>query len=758
MARQLVRPQVDFAAVGEAGMVRNYEGEALAAVGQIIGEAISNYKPKADIIDEQETNTPVVNPPPGNGDNNDNDNDNNNNGDENNNGDVGEEIKDVDEKIEKEVKGGGNLDIYYNAFAKFTDKRKNAWTKRGKKSGRSGVDDYIYHMENELPPENIKARETVRDFAKSKPKGFVYDPMNKTHVNEFKASKYYNEVLPYNFLSDSTFPGSRLKDTPLDRQRSSSVRPTGTGLAGMSNERQFNYQAGAGATKSQLPAEGKTFVEKQRYLRTPSWASGGAVAAAIEGWNIGVEASNYRAQVAADKKDFEDREWKSMQDQAKEDSLVPRSFLASSKALQQKYSAALNLPPVEKGEQITLIRTQLDDLERSKTVVMESQAFLKENWNNIAWDLVPPKQKDILLTLMRGGGINGFIPDENGKMAFQGVTRGEIPFKQTLDQITDPNNGLLSTLPMKGDIYGTMDTIANSIEKKDYTTTTIDADGIKRERPVPLDDLKNTIDFQLNKAISSTGLKSLASALPLYKGEKGLDAFNVGMKLPSDHPDHPINVVKDNMSRGVLHQLTSYLGQVDEEESKGLLESQKQANRTSLQAQKASDQRRLQQLRDANKNASNGGSNSSGASGSNGAGGSDGSNAKDNFGSFQVNELFKGGNAKGKESWFRKNIGPNFRYTKNRKDDKGNVISGVLTIPYKGDYDHPETQIFDMHRGEDVEQLLKIYGSEAGGKGADKFAREVSEAIEARRNKRKEAASQQTNNQDLSGYDFSITK
>ena len=41
MARQLVRPQVDFAAVGEAGMVRNYEGEALAAIGTIIGEAIS---------------------------------------------------------------------------------------------------------------------------------------------------------------------------------------------------------------------------------------------------------------------------------------------------------------------------------------------------------------------------------------------------------------------------------------------------------------------------------------------------------------------------------------------------------------------------------------------------------------------------------------------------------------------------------------------------------------------------------------------
>ena len=54
MARQLVRTDVDYAAVGEAGKVQNYEGEALAAIGTIIGEAISNIKINQDKVDGQE--------------------------------------------------------------------------------------------------------------------------------------------------------------------------------------------------------------------------------------------------------------------------------------------------------------------------------------------------------------------------------------------------------------------------------------------------------------------------------------------------------------------------------------------------------------------------------------------------------------------------------------------------------------------------------------------------------------------------------
>ena len=599
MARQLVRPQVDFAAVGEAGMVRNYEGEALAAIGTIIGEAISNVKPKADKINEQEQEIENIDVPVLE-DTTEVEQDLQDIQDEEDEGLLDEilsQTKKVDKTLSAPVKGGGKLDKYKSVYEKFTDKQKNAWTKRGAGSKRSGVDDYIYYMENELPEENIKARESVRSFAASKPKGFVYDPLNPAHVNEFKASKYFDQKLPYNFL---TSPTNRLKDdSPFERQRQASARPRGRGLAGMSNEQQFNMQAMRGAAMSQLPSEasGRSFVEKQRYLRTPSWASGTSVAAAIEGWNIGVEASNYRAQVAADLKDYQDREWKDMQDQAKEDSLIPRSFLASSKALMEAYIAAQDLPSIEREEAKAQISTQLADLERSKTVVMDSQKFLKDNWNKIAWDLVPPKQKDMLLTLMRGGGVNGFLPDENGKMAFQGTTRGDVPFKQTLDQIVDPENGLLSTLPMKGNIYGVMGTIADAVEKSDYTRKTVDADGIIREQPVPLDDLKNTIDYELNEAIASNGLKSLASSLPIYQGEKGLDAFNLGMRLPQDHPDHPVNVVKDNMSRGILHKLTAYMGQVTEEEGKGALEDQKQRNRMEKAAYDAEQRRRLEQLK-----------------------------------------------------------------------------------------------------------------------------------------------------------------
>ena len=593
MARQLVRTDVDYAAVGEAGKVQNYEGEALAAIGSIIGEAISNIKINEDKIEEQEEginsitipevstdiNTPgefeydftTSSAPPVSA----------------------ERIEQVDAKIEQPLtSSGGKLPPYKTAYEGFSAKAKGNWAKKNYVPKGTGFDQYQHYMEKILPVEENKAKETVRSWANSKPKGFVYDPSNIAHVNEFKASKFYNKKLPYNF-----------NPSPSPVQRRRSVMPGNRGLAGMSNERQFNAMAGAGARMSQLPSEasGRSFVEKSRYLRTPSWASGTSVAAAIEGWNIGAEARNYRAQVAADAKDFQDREWKGMQAEAKDNSLIPRSFVASSKALQQKFNAALSLPEDEKTEEILKINNQLNDLERSKTMVSQGLASAKALYPNVNWNAVDANRHDEILTFIKGGGVNAFFPNENGVMAFQGTTRNGRSFSYDLDTLFDPEKGLFSNLPMKADIYGEMDSIADTIEKSDYSTTTIDADGVIRERPVQLEDLKNRIDYDLDRVVKQKGLKSLAFSLPMYNNEKGLDAFNLGMRLPQDHPDHPLNVVKENMTRGIHHKLTGYMSQVDEEESKASLEAQKQIGRVQRSAQDAAEAERLERLKQSTK-------------------------------------------------------------------------------------------------------------------------------------------------------------
>lgn len=590
MARQLARTDVDYAAVGEAGKVQNYEGEALAAIGTIIGEAISNIKINEDKIGKQEeeiksivipevetdfetpdefkfnwssSSAPPVSP---------------------------EQIEQVDKKIEQALPstGGGKLPKYKTAFEGFSTKAKGNWAKKNYVPKGTAFDQYQHYMEKILPVEENEAKETVRSWANSKPEGFVYDPSNIAHVNEFKASKFYNKKLPYNF-----------NPSPSPVQRRRSVMPGNRGLAGMSNEKQFNVMAGAGARMSQLPSEasGRSFVEKSRYLRTPSWASGTSVAAAIEGWNIGAEARNYRAQVAADSKDFQDREWKGMQAEAKENSLIPRSFVASSKALQQKFNAAQSLPEDEKSMEILKINNQLADLERSKTMVSQGTEYAKGIYNKINLNAIDANRHDEILTFLRGGGVNAFIPNENGVMAFQGTTRNGRSFSYDLDTLFDPEKGLFANLPMKVDIYGEMDSIADTIEKSDYSTTTIDADGVIREKPVQLEDLKNRIDYDLDSVIKQKGLKSLAFSLPMYNNEKGLDAFNLGMRLPQDHPDHPLNVVKENMTRGIHHKLTGYMSQVDEEESKGALEAQKQQGRIQRSDQDAAEAQMLEKLK-----------------------------------------------------------------------------------------------------------------------------------------------------------------
>ena len=53
MARKLVKSGVDTGKMAMAGMPQNYEGEAIAAVGAIIGEAFETAHKKKDTVDKQ---------------------------------------------------------------------------------------------------------------------------------------------------------------------------------------------------------------------------------------------------------------------------------------------------------------------------------------------------------------------------------------------------------------------------------------------------------------------------------------------------------------------------------------------------------------------------------------------------------------------------------------------------------------------------------------------------------------------------------
>ena len=152
MARQLVRSEVDYAAVGEAGKVQNYEGEALAAIGTIIGEAISNIKPNEEKRKKQEEEINSIevpsietsfekpdefeydwstsSAPPVSA----------------------EKIEQVDAKIEQPLtSGGGKLPPYKSAFEGFSAKAKGNWAKKNYVPGGTAFDQYEYHMTKQLP-------------------------------------------------------------------------------------------------------------------------------------------------------------------------------------------------------------------------------------------------------------------------------------------------------------------------------------------------------------------------------------------------------------------------------------------------------------------------------------------------------------------------------------------------------------------------------------------------------------------------------
>ena len=226
----------------------------------------------------------------------------------------------------------------------------------------------------------------------------------------------------------------------------------------LTNEQTFNKLAGN--TNSQLPTnEDQTFVAKQRYMRTPSWASGTAVGAAVEGWNIGVEADNYRAQLQADIKDSQEREWKGLVEEAKERSVEDQSLLALFDSYKTQYADAQKLPPAEREDKLKSILGGVTQLEKAKGQANEMRGKIKEDYDNIAFNMMPEGQQDLLMTFYKGGGTMGFLPDENGNINWVGSSAYGMPTKQSLETLMDPEKGLLN-YPKKVDVYGVIDTIS----------------------------------------------------------------------------------------------------------------------------------------------------------------------------------------------------------------------------------------------------------------------------------------------------------
>lgn len=612
MARQLVKSGVDTGKMAMAGMAQNYEGEAIAAVGAVIGEAFETASGNKDTIDKQlkeeseifgkalegQYDEPtfdtgddeIVDP---------------------NDVEVLDE-NDIDLFPDEDLDGNFppivsekpetySLDMFQSDFeAKQVAKgvapekaKSLALEERGKAEG--WLMDTYGTLSPTAKQKKMKSGKTVYNKVSAE-----YDELSKQYVagtavptkgstTKGSAGVVTKRLMP----GEEGSPFSRLAKvfdgSPKGRRR---------GSTRLSNEDTFNMLAGQ--TGSQLPtSEDKTFVPKQRYMRTPSWASGTSVGAAIEGWNIGVEADNYRNQLEADIKDSQEREWKGMVEEAKERSLEDQSLLAIFDSYKTEFANAQSLPTAEREKALQKIRGGVTQIEVAKKNLNDIQSKMKEMGPNVAYNMMSEEQTDEWLTIQKGGGEMGFFPGEDGEIYYMGSSRHKMPMKKKLSTLLDPESGILN-VPMKADVYGVIDKIAEGVEKDKYMQKTVDADGIIREQPIPIEDLQRELDFEINQAIQQYGAKSLAANLPAFQGKGGYAKWKAGMKVDSDLAGNSMNVLKRNMVEALHHKLSGYQAQITEEESKAGLEDRKQRYRMQSSTQDAEEARRLEILKQSN--------------------------------------------------------------------------------------------------------------------------------------------------------------
>ena len=352
-----------------------------------------------------------------------------------------EEIEKRRAQLENETKEGGGLASYQQAWD--TDLE-------GVRSKYKSFQDYASDMATRGAITEHKRLWAQQNLAQ----GETY--------NEDLHVKQYEEWAKSN-------PIKRL--SPLRRTASAASLLAGMEARQMGIGSTFNSKI---SDKSQY-VEGKTYVEKEQYLRVPSYLQGTSGAAALEGFNIGIEADNYRKQVEADLADFREDKWKGLVQEAQQESLMDKSTVAMLKQYKNQFADAMKAEePGKRIDMLANIKSGMANVYQADAAKTKMIEGFKAAMPNAALSLMSPQEKDEYVSLANGKNI-GMIIGEDGQVYLAGQTNGGMPYKKKLNDLVSGDG--LPKIPQKADTFGIIDGIADSIEKQKLFRETVDADG-----------------------------------------------------------------------------------------------------------------------------------------------------------------------------------------------------------------------------------------------------------------------------------------
>ena len=575
--RQLVRGDINLDLYAKAGTTPNILGEAIGGIGVVIGEALDKARKKGDKVAKSDEEI-LANVTQGL--------------EEFETGIEEEEAQSLLDDAEKEqdkltnlstgsVTAPGKVGNVTYSYSMLGADAKRTFLQKNPGATPAQADAHAKKVVAEAKAYNINK------YGTQDPTGTVKGVNNIVKVTKTNDGEYVTgSAIGKPEIETSTTFGSagvakRLKNPPFQRTRQTYGRRQVSrgslanvfGSSGTTS--QTSYLVGNQGVPSDVISrgqqsqfqEGRTFVQKERRLSAPAWMGIGA--AAVEGYNMGVDRRNYDAQVSADLQDYYTQEFSGLVADRTGNDIFDNSvkeLLTNKKKeivellqqRQQYYAEGREGEFTMKYNNAKQIPN--DILSLVEGVKGFNTRFDKDyEEDNIDFGAMSTEQNDEVMTVRRGGSILG-VADMDGQVMVAGSTRGGMPYlKSVKAMIADGKGPKYITKKNAFDyVNGVVDMIRKDPDK--YSTTYQDANGVKVKRPMTFEELSPYLDRMYDAELDdNTTIRAYASKNNW--DDDGMDAkdFNLAVNLSAeDDSKSPKNFVKAKFNEVARDLLAPY--------------------------------------------------------------------------------------------------------------------------------------------------------------------------------------------------------
>lgn len=560
MARQLVTGGVNVGLISAAGTRPNLVGEAIAGIGAVLGEAYEKAQGKKKGIEK--------------------------------------ENEDFDKKLDEFLKGGTMMDEKELALETElasrdldalededtsdldailgTDKTTTAENITKPENNQTYTDRMAWNELNTSQKKLLQKEQGITDFNQFTAAAEAWrnknDPQRK-NINIATDAEKRDQFAstPYDFIKGI------LKDTPIQRRRFGRQRslanvfsPDAASTSDLVPTQGVPSDAISRGEKSQF-TPGRTFIEKERRLSAPAWMGIGA--AAVEGYNLGVEKRNYKKQVQADLQDYYSQEFAGLEAPETGVDYIDKSI---QEVLMGEKKKLVNL--LQEREQAfangegALWTSKYDDIKKAPQIisnVVEQYKGLKEaiseGMANDTFDFeaMSDEQIDELMSIAKGGAPIGIGNIEGAGLSLYGATRGGMPYLKTLSSFLGTGGPKAIEKKNAFDyVSGVVEQFRKNQDK--YSKTVIDP-VTKRKITVPMSMreitpyLMRMFDSELD---SESATRAYASRSNWDEDGMTPEMFDASVKNPNI--PSPKEFVKSKFLEVAQQMLQPYLAQYEE--------------------------------------------------------------------------------------------------------------------------------------------------------------------------------------------------